>query len=221
MDLEENCHPLPGLPLLALETAWRCHYLAFVSLQSREIFISIINNSIFACIPRNIAFEQDQNLLRDKKESFCWQSYQAAVQASLSNGRGKWKAVTTSQKRKGRAVLNGRCMGFDVKPFVTDTSQRDVQSAILQFVENLLALALSLDQNSFSNAPDRLLLFLNNASRLSVMPIKQMEPSGKGAYCVFVNLFHCLLQHALLFSVYGPPNQVRCLRKLRSPHLYS
>jgi hypothetical protein len=210
LDLEGNCHPLPGLPLLVLETAWRCHYLAFVSLQSRENFICIVNKAIFACIPRNIAFEKEQNILRrDKKESFCWQSYQAAVQASLSNGRGKWKAVATSQKKKHRAVLNGRCMGFDVKPFVPDSSERDVESAIVQFVEDLLSLALSLDQNSFSKAPDRLLLFLNNTSRLSVMPINQMEPSEKGAYCVFVNLFHCLLQHALLFSIYGPPNQVR------------
>jgi hypothetical protein len=30
--------PLPGFPILAIETAWQCHYLAFPSEESRENF---------------------------------------------------------------------------------------------------------------------------------------------------------------------------------------
>ncbi len=210
MDLDGQRHPLPGLPLLVLETAWRCHYLAFGSLQSREKFVNNINTAIFACIPHNATSEKGHNLSKaDKKENFRWQSFQAAIQSSLSNGRGKWKTVSSSQKKKHRAVLNGRCMGFDVQPFEPVASQRGCETDIVNFVENLLSLALSLDQNSFANAPDKLLLFLNNTSRLNAMPIQQLNLSGKGAYCVFANLFHCLLQHALLLSIYGPPNQVR------------
>jgi hypothetical protein len=98
-------------------------------------------------------------------------------------------------------------MVFDSQPFEASASQTDVETVIVRFVENLLSLALSLDQNSFTDAPEELLLFLDMTSRLNAIPIDQLNFSGKGAYCIFVNLFHCLLQHALLLSIDGPPNQ--------------
>lgn len=209
LELDSKLHPLSGLPILVLETAWRCHYLAFSSLKSREKFASHINDAIYACVRNsNQESEKEHHLSkRDKSESFRWQSFQAAIQSSVSNGRGKWETVWSSQKRKRRAILNGRCMAFDLKPFEGADSHLDVESVIVKFVEDLLLLALSLDQNSLTLSPETLLLFLNKTSRLTAMPFHLLNFSGKGAYCVFVNLFHCLLQHALLLSVYGPPNQ--------------
>ena len=35
---DDQASPLPGFPILAIETAWQCHYVAFSSSETRENF---------------------------------------------------------------------------------------------------------------------------------------------------------------------------------------
>jgi hypothetical protein len=43
---EDN--PLPGHPLLVVETQWRCHYLGFVNATERQKFFEKLNEAIFS-----------------------------------------------------------------------------------------------------------------------------------------------------------------------------
>jgi hypothetical protein len=43
---------------------------------------------------------------------------------------------------------------------------------------------------------------------LQGLPLSAIDFRGNKAFCIFVNLFHCLLQHSLLLAVHGPPNRV-------------
>jgi hypothetical protein len=43
---EDN--PLPGHPLLVVETQWRCHYLGFVNASERQKFFEKLNQAIFS-----------------------------------------------------------------------------------------------------------------------------------------------------------------------------
>jgi len=41
-------NPLPGFPIIALETAWQCHYVAFANDEAREAF----REQVEALIPK-------------------------------------------------------------------------------------------------------------------------------------------------------------------------
>lgn len=141
-----------------------------------------------------------------------WESFQSALLSSLSNGRGKWAPVLSSNKTKRRTIFNNRRLAFDVEAFGAKSpalqTQVHLQKTISSFVSDMLTLALSLDQNSLEEHPDKLLKFLNMTSSLQVLPLGVIDLTSQEAFCIFVNLFHCLLQHSLLLAVLGPPNRV-------------
>lgn len=41
-----NRYPLPGFPILVLETAWLCHYIAFRDEESRDTFGQKLEDAI-------------------------------------------------------------------------------------------------------------------------------------------------------------------------------
>lgn len=72
------------------------------------------------------------------------------------------------------------------------------------FVEELTAGALSFSLNSLENDPDAFVDFLDSISHLRLLPLEEIDTSSKESFCLFVNLYHCLLQHAMLLSISGP-----------------
>ena len=71
------------------------------------------------------------------------------------------------------------------------------------FVEELTAAALSFSPESLENDPDTFIDFLDSISHLRLLPLEEIDSTGKEAFCLFVNIYHCLLQHAMLLSVNG------------------
>ena len=73
-----------------------------------------------------------------------------------------------------------------------------------RFVEDLLSTSLSFSLSSLERNPQRLVKFLDAVSHLRLVPIVEIDRRGVDAFCLFVNLYHCLLQHSLLLAVNGP-----------------
>jgi hypothetical protein len=189
--------PLPGFPILVLETAWLCHYVAFRDHESRDTFGHKVEKAIASHIKRveaTVSVEQSQL----RKARF-WQGFQTLSETSLSSGAGKWAKIVSSQKRKARIVLNGRRMAFDRH----STTIGDVSTGFT-FVENLLTRALSFSSESLEKDPESFVEFLDLTSQLRFLPLDEISLSSCNAFCLFVNIYHCLLQQALLHSVNGP-----------------
>jgi Protein of unknown function, DUF547 len=72
------------------------------------------------------------------------------------------------------------------------------------FVEEVTTAALSFSLDSLENDPDSFIDFLDAISHLRLLPLEEIDFTNKDAFCLFVNLYHCLLQHAMLLSVNGP-----------------
>ena len=90
-------------------------------------------------------------------------------------------------------------MDFDLDPeFLKD------QDGLGKFVEDLLSTSLSFSLSSLERDPERLVKFLDAVSHLRLIPIIEIDRDSVDAFCLFVNLYHCLLQHALLLAVNGP-----------------
>jgi hypothetical protein len=189
--------PLPGLPLLVLETAWLCHYIAFRDPEARDTFgekLELVIENHVTLVKETASLEQ--SALR--KARF-WQGFQTLSESSLSSGMGKWAKLSSKDKTMERAVLNGRRMAFDCQTTVL----QDVSKSGL-FVNDLLTRALSFSLESLEQDPDSFIEFLDLTSHLRFLPLDEIDLSSKFAYCLFVNIYHCLLQQALLLSVNGP-----------------
>ena len=189
--------PLAGYPLLVIETAWLCHYCAFGNDRARQTFFERIEDV------KAIAAEKDDTSVtssreRELAEARFWQGFQTAIQYSHSFGGGKWANVSSGSKMKSRAVLNNRRMVFDLNPPENDDDNAN------RFVEQLLSTALSFSLDSLKQNPDALIQFLDATSQLRTVALGEIDRESPQAFCLFVNIYHCLLQHALLFSVNGP-----------------
>jgi hypothetical protein len=188
--------PLPGYPILVIETAWLCHYAAFADLGARESFRIKIEDAMSQFAERN-----DATLAGREKELWkarFWQGFQNSINSSLSSGKGKWAEVASGTKNKRRTIINNRRMVFDIEPelgFVND------------FVENLLSTCLSFSLDSLEEDPEALLNFIDSTSKLRILSLQQIDLTSESTFCMFVNLYHCLLQHALLLSLNGPLNK--------------
>jgi hypothetical protein len=185
--------PLPGYPILVIETAWLCHYAAFADRGARESFRLKIEDAMsqFRELSDPTLAAREQELWQAR----FWQGFQSSIESSLSSGKGKWAEVASGTKMKRRMIINNRRMVFDVEPelgFAND------------FVEDLLSTCLSFSFHSLKQHPEALLNFLDTTSKLRVLSLQQIDLASESAFCLFVNLYHCLLQHALLFSVNGP-----------------
>ena len=201
-DPDTESNPLPGLHILAIDTAWRCHYLAFLEATALESFSSKLRNSLF--------LTKDQAQQNKAQE---WETFQLSLESALTGTVGpKWASVSTGRKshqKKQRRVLNGRKLSFDLKP-VSDGTEGNITS-IASYVANLLEMALSFSPDTLDATESSFIEFLDEASRLRSLPLHEMDFSSREALCIFVNLYHCLLQHSLLVAVDGLPDKVSML----------
>lgn len=196
--------PLPGLFFLAIDTAYKCHYLIFLEVQQRENFLQKLNDALFHM----------GNESHSRKKTKEFESFRMSLETSLTGSVGKWRAVTTGSKgkdkKKQRRILNGRKMSFDTVPIYSKGGAREnSQKKIALYVENLLRMALSFSPDTFERAADsQFIEFLDECSRLRTMSLHDIDFTSKEAFCIFVNLYHCLLQHSLLL---GKKFRVSCI----------
>jgi hypothetical protein len=189
--------PLPGFPLLVLETAWLCHYIAFHDETSRDTFGEKVEAAIESHIKQ---VEESANLQEEElRKARFWQGFQSLSESSLSSGVGKWAKLSSKDKLKDRSILNGRRMAFDS----LDTGLIDMSNGFV-FVEDLLTRALSFSLESLENDPDSFVEFLDLTSQLRILPLDDIDLSSRNTFCLFANIYHCLLQQAMLLSVNGP-----------------
>jgi hypothetical protein len=198
IDDNSQTNPLSGFPMIAIETALRCHYLAFVDDEVRMGFYNRLTLKGTTLQGDSLSKE----LLRGVN---MWQGIQESSNASVYGSRGKWAPVISSKRPHQRIVLNSRKMTFDVEKEDLGSSS-GVEESIGSFVEDLLRTALSFSLKSFSD-PNKFVTFLDKCSQLQTLPLQCIDFSKKEALCIFVNLYHCLLQHALLLSD-CPPTKV-------------
>jgi hypothetical protein len=91
-------------------------------------------------------------------------------------------------------------MVFDLQ---ATTSYGDMTNGY-SFVEELLATALSFNLTSLESDPESFVEFLDATSQLRLLPLEEIDSSNRQAFCLFVNVYHTLLQHAMLLSINGP-----------------
>ena len=198
-----SASPLPGLPILVIETAWQCYYIAFLNDDSRVQFHEKLGDTR-ATFDRTVSGHQgEQELLKAR----FWQGFQSSFESSLSGGKGKWAEIVYAKRKKRRVVLNNRRMPFDLGPF------HDSPAA---FSETLLSWCLSFRLESLLEHPEALERFLDATSQLQKLPLSKLNFMDPETFCIFVNLYHCLLQHALLVSVNGPLTKRSCGHFMRT-----
>ena len=206
--------PLPGLLLLSIDTAWRCHYVAFLDEPQRDNFVKKMNDALFyAESQSNLTGKASEKRAGQAEE---WESFKMSLETSLTGSVGKWASVSTGKKskqKKPRRILNGRRMMFDLDP-VTETpkvgsNRSNIQDQVATYAESLLRMSLSFSPGALNSKQSNFIEFLDEASRLRSLPMHEIDFSSKEAFCIFVNVYHCLLQHALLLAVDGLPDKVR------------
>jgi hypothetical protein len=94
-------------------------------------------------------------------------------------------------------------MAFDIGRDEVDDNAEYLQQTS-QFVAGLLAMSLSFSFESLEKDPDAFVKFHDATSKLRTISLDRIDLSSSEAVCIFVNLYHCLLQHALLLTVNGP-----------------
>ncbi len=189
-------YPLVGFPLLVVETAWKCHYLAFCDDKARCHFLDLLRDAVAS---------NEEVFDRDELKAHLWQGFQSLSEEDAA----KWANITSGKKSKQRIILNSCRMSFDCDDFDFESSDED--GSISFFVEDLLHKALSISTETLERNPKDFANFLNDTSRLRLLHLDRLDPNSKSTFCICVNLFHCLLQHALLISKTGPPTKVSLL----------
>jgi hypothetical protein len=166
-----------------------CHYIAFLDGEKRDMFKSQIE----VVLSR---LSQNKRETSIRNEPALWQAhFWQGFTSSIKSTEGKWANITSGSKLKSRLILNSRRMVFDL----------DVPDSACGFVEALLTTALSFSQLShLKDHPELLVAFLDSTSQLRRLSLEDLDLSSASTFCLFVNLYHCLLQHALLLTVNGP-----------------
>jgi len=159
------------------------------------MFFNLLNEAIFTC-------DEDMSH-KDEWKAHMWQGFQSS--ADSSGDKAKWANVISSKKSKRRIILNSRRMAFDCEAF--NATEKHCNEAICTFVQNLLLKALSFSLETLEKSPSDFVKFLDSASRLRELSLNELDKDSTEAYCICVNLYHCLLQHALLLSKTGPPTK--------------
>jgi hypothetical protein len=85
-----------------------------------------------------------------------------------------------------------------------------------ELVEEMLTQALSFSLDSLVEHPEALIRFLDLTSYLQVLRLEELDFSSPSCFCLFVNIYHCLLQHALLLTVNGPLHKRSCAHFMRT-----
>jgi len=209
VDPSDGSHPLPGVFLLALETAWRITYVGFLDEAARNSFSDQLKAAVFSSGIDDISLEDDAF------RAHLWQNFSS--QSIAAGDRGKWATTTSSSKRKQRIILNGRRQQFDCASFNAETRVTATENSIEvggglieneeQFVEGLLLKACSFTVEMLERNPREFVEFLDATSRLRRIDLRDLDLSSDTALCLVLNLYHCLLQHSLLLSIEGPPSK--------------
>ena len=155
---------------------------------------ALINVLWFAAVEESVSIQES-----DLRTARFWQGFQSLSESSLTSGVGKWAKVSSNQKHKERAILNGRRMGFDM----LDSNIGDMSNGFV-FVEDLLSRALSFSLESLEKDPESFVEFLDLTSQLRLLPLDEIDLSSRHAFCLFTNIYHCLMQQSMLVSVNGP-----------------
>jgi hypothetical protein len=184
--------PLAGYPLLVVETTWLCHYFAFSNTEKRQAVFETIQSARASHDNTHAGLIYNEEIIEQR----FWRGLESARQAARDIGASKWANVSSNAKQKSRVILNNRRMAFDF--------QQDKQGDYCSLIDVALTTALSLTMDSMRREPEKVMLFLDLISRLRNLPLYSLDLASPDAFCLFVNLYHCLLQHALLFSVNGP-----------------
>jgi hypothetical protein len=144
--------------------------------------------------------EESASILEaDLRKARFWQGFQSLSESSLSSGTGKWAKISSKDKVKERVILNGRRMSFDNQ----GTTLGDMSNGFV-FVEDLLSKSLSFSLESLEKDPESFVGFLDLTSQLRLLPLEEIDLTSRHAFCLFANIYHCLLQQAMLLSVNGP-----------------
>lgn len=196
MNNKSSRSPLPGLPMLVIETAWQCHYLVFLDISTLELFKKKALE--FQDKLQNQEVSKSTDLDEKVSKAHFWQGFQNSLESSLSAGKGKWAEVTVGKRHKRRIILNRRRMEFDLEYLNTKPEK---------VVEELLTLSLSYSPDYLAGAPHTIVPFLDLASKLRLLRLNDVNLQSPQALCTFINLYHCLLQHTLLLSVNGTMNK--------------
>jgi Protein of unknown function (DUF1769)/Protein of unknown function, DUF547 len=184
--------PLAGYPLLVIETTWLCHYFAFSNADKRRVMFECIQTARESYAKTH---EESMHNEETNEKRFC-RGLESARAYARDIGASKWSHVSSNAKQKSRVILNNRRKAFDF--------QDDNQGDYCSLIEKSLGTALSLTVDSMRRESEKLMFFLNCISRLRNLPLSSIDLSSPDAFCLLVNIYHCLLQHALLFSVNGP-----------------
>jgi len=115
-----------------------------------------------------------------------------------------------------RTILNGRRMAFDIEPAEVDDNAEYLKQTS-KFVADLLSMSLSFSFDSLEKNPDAFVKFHDATSKLRTISLNRIDLTSAESVCIFVNLYHCLLQHALLLTVNGPLYKVRAKELWMSP----
>jgi hypothetical protein len=192
--------PLPGYPILVIDTGWQCFYLAFPNEESREVFADELNSQVRDFNERRVNDDQ-----KDLWKARFWQGLQDTAEETRSTGNHKWAKVQSGAKLKPRVILNGRRMVFDVESLASpDDDDSTEVDKIESFVSKLTDTALTTTFQSLETDPTAFVDFLDMASRVRSIPLDRLNFSQPVTLCIFSNLYHCLLQHALLLTLNGP-----------------
>lgn len=96
LDIDE-CSPLPGYSLLAVDTAWQCHYFAFSGDEARDELIQVVNNTLFSLSADTGGAKGKGTQEKDLWKARFWQGFQSSAESSLSAGKGKVRSLSTFQ----------------------------------------------------------------------------------------------------------------------------
>lgn len=102
-----------------------------------------------------------------------------------------------------RTILNGRRMAFDIEPIEVESNQEYLRQTG-ELVADLLSMSLSFSFESLEQDPDAFVKFHDATSKLRTLSLQRLDLTSPEAVCIFVNIYHCLLQHALLLTLGGP-----------------
>jgi len=165
----------PGKFFLGLETLGRVHYLCFGTEAIRDGWLS----ALAARVGGQATYEIPVGVvISDPREAFVLKS-------------GQWRPAS-------RIILNARRMSFDV---AAPAATAALSTSPSQLSEKALRLVYDLSPDS---GTERLVAFLDLCSSFRVLPLHLLDFDSAEALAFFLNIYHTLLQHALLLL--GPPS---------------
>ena len=224
--LSSSQSPVPGLSTIAIDTPGRVTYLAFLNEEKVQAFAAQLKVATFRFGSDGLDLN-DTTPASDPRENCVLKAGQwAGVAGSNKNSKrlvlnarkmrfdgctmGKGEGAKTErgggaeegQKKDegGKSGMGGNAASDGVKEANAEAS--GVVEDYADFTETLLEDALALSTES---SLEDLIQFLNKSSCLRNMKINKLDFEAEETVVIFVNIYHCLLQHALLLL--GPPSK--------------